>query len=51
LRRVFGGRLRSVVTYGSHAEGDGGDEPVTCLALVESLTALDLEACARAAGG
>src|SRR5437660_1085285 len=49
LRRVFGERLRSVVTYGGHAEGHGGDEPVTCLALVDSLTAVDLEACARAA--
>lgn len=48
LRRVFGDRLRSVVAYGPHAEG-AADAPLTSLALVSSLTAADLEACARAA--
>jgi hypothetical protein len=48
LRRIFGTRLRSVVAYGPHAEG-AADAPLTCLALVTSLTAGDLEACARAA--
>ena len=51
LKRVFGDRLHSIVTYGSHAEGDGGGAPITCLALVTSLTPLDLDACARAASG
>lgn len=48
LRRIFGDRLLSVVLYGSHAENDGGDAPVTCLALVRTLTVADLDACARA---
>lgn len=48
LRRVFADRLRSVVAYGPHAEGVG-DAPLTCLALVTSLTMSDLEACAAAA--
>jgi hypothetical protein len=48
LRSVFGDRLRSVVVYGPHLEGDG-DAPLTCLALVASLTADDLQGCARLA--
>jgi hypothetical protein len=46
LRRVFAGRLRSVVAYGPLLEG-AGDEPLTCLALVGTLELSDLEACAR----
>src|SRR5207302_8116570 len=30
-----------------HAEHHGGDDPVSCLALVASLSAADLDACAR----
>jgi hypothetical protein len=45
LRRVFAGRLRSVVAYGPCVEGDT-DAPLTCLALVDSLGISDLEACA-----
>jgi len=48
LRTVFNDRLRSVVAYGPHLEGDG-DAPLTCLALVASLTADDLQGCARLA--
>jgi hypothetical protein len=48
LRKIFGARLRSVVVYGAHADGVGGDEPVTCLALVASLEVADLDACAGA---
>jgi hypothetical protein len=46
LRRVFGERLRSVATYGPHVEGDTS-APLTCLALVASLTLEDLDACAK----
>jgi hypothetical protein len=45
LRRVFGDRLKSVVAYGAHLDGDD-HAPLTCLALVSSLTADDLHACA-----
>src|SRR5678815_5142901 len=45
LRGVFGDRLRSVAAYGPHVEGDT-TMPLTCLALVASLTADDLNACA-----
>jgi hypothetical protein len=45
LRRVFGDRLKSVVAYGPHLDGDD-HAPLTCLALVGSLTADDLHACA-----
>src|SRR5262245_44443944 len=45
LRRVFGERLKSVVAYGPHLDGNG-DGPLTCLALVSSLTADDLRGCA-----
>jgi hypothetical protein len=48
LRRVFNDRLRSVVAYGPHVEGDG-DAPLTCLALVASLTIEDLQTCATLA--
>ena len=46
LRNVFGDRLRSVVAYGPHIEGEA-DAPLTCMALVSSLTAEDLQGCAR----
>ena len=46
LAQVFDGRLRSVLAYGPHIEGDA-DAPIACLALVESLALTDLEACAR----
>src|SRR5688572_2981566 len=46
LRHVFAGRLRSVVAYGPHIDG-ADHEPLTCLALVETLGLSDLEACAR----
>jgi hypothetical protein len=49
LHNIFGDRLRSVVAYGPHLEGQTS-APLTCLALVASLSAGDLEACARAAG-
>jgi hypothetical protein len=45
LRAIFGVRLRSLVAYGAAAEG-ATDTPLTCLALVTSLGAADLEACA-----
>jgi len=54
LRGIFGDRLRSVVAYGPD---DGGRvlsdaaHPLTCLALVRSLTVGDLEACAARAHG
>jgi hypothetical protein len=48
LRRIFADRLRSLVAYGPSVEGEG-DGLLTCLALVESLTVADLEACARLA--
>ena len=47
LQNVFAERLRSVVVYGSHADGVGDSEPVFCLALVGTLDGADLEACAR----
>ena len=50
LRRVFGDRLRSVVAYGPHVDGVA-DAPLTCLALVTTLTMSDLEACAHVARG
>jgi hypothetical protein len=45
LRTVFGSRLRSVVAYGPHLDGDT-DAPLTCLALVHTLSVEDLDACA-----
>jgi hypothetical protein len=50
LRRVFAGRLRSLVAYGPTVE-HAGDGRLTCLALVDSLTMADLEACAAMAAG
>jgi hypothetical protein len=54
LRAVFRDRLRSVVAYGPQIEnGDGAPSdaahPLSCLALVASLTVADLEACAARA--
>jgi hypothetical protein len=46
LRGIFGDRLRSVVAYGRHLDGETG-APLTCLALVGSLGVADLEACAQ----
>jgi hypothetical protein len=46
LRTVFGDRLLSIVVYGPHLEGHS-EAPLTCLALVTTLTLTDLEACAR----
>ena len=46
LRNVFGSRLQAVVAYGPQIEG-ASHEPLLCLALVESLTAEDLQACAQ----
>jgi hypothetical protein len=51
LTRVFGDRLRSVCVYGAHVEGEGGNTPISCLALVTSLTTSDLDACSRALHG
>jgi hypothetical protein len=50
LRHVFADRLRSLVAYGPAVDG-ARDAPLTCLALVDSLTISDLEACARHAHG
>jgi hypothetical protein len=47
LRRIFSERLRSLVVYGDQV--DSG--PLTCMALVTSLDAVDLDACARAVHG
>ncbi len=47
LRALFRERLSSVVAYGPSVEDGGAGEPVTCLALVTSLGADDLDACAR----
>jgi hypothetical protein len=49
LRDTFSERLRSVVAYGPHLDGDTR-APLTCLALVTELTLTDLESCARRAG-
>jgi hypothetical protein len=49
LRTVFGSRLRSVVAYGPHLDGDSAG-PVTALALVSELTIEDLDACASHTG-
>jgi len=46
LRNVFGDRLVSVAAYGPNLEGHT-TAPLTCLALVTTLTLTDLEACAR----
>lgn len=49
LRGVFADRLRSVVAYGARLEGDA-DAPLTCMALVTSLTTEDLQGCAALSG-
>jgi len=49
LKAVFGPRLRSVVAYGAHLEGDPAG-PITALALVSNLTIEDLDACASHTG-
>jgi len=46
LRNVFGDRLLAMVAYGPRIEG-AADVPLTCLALVASLSAEDLQACAQ----
>ena len=46
LQSVFGDRLRSVVAYGPHIEGNAA-APLACLALVSSHDFADFEACAR----
>ena len=43
LRRIFSDRLQSLVLYGDQVES----QPLTSLALVKSLDAVDLDACAR----
>jgi len=48
LHTIFGARLRSVVAYGPHLDGHA-DGPLTCLALVDTLTVSDLDACAARA--
>jgi hypothetical protein len=50
LRSIFGERLQSVVAYGSRVEG-AAEAPLRCLALVKSLSASDLAACAGKARG
>jgi hypothetical protein len=45
LSTIFGTRLRSVVAYGAHLDGQT-DGPLTCLALVETLAISDLDECA-----
>ena len=50
LQAIFGTRLRSVVAYGARLDGHS-DGPLTCLALVDSLTITDLDACATRASG
>jgi hypothetical protein len=47
LRRIFGDRLVSLVTYGDASDA----APLTCMALVTSVDTVDLDACARAVGG
>jgi len=50
LQAIFGTRLRSVVAYGALLDGHS-DGPLTCLALVDTLTISDLDACAARAAG
>jgi hypothetical protein len=50
LQGIFGSRLRSVVAYGAHLDGHSSD-PLTCLALVDTLAISDLDACAHRAAG
>lgn len=46
LQNVFADRLVALVAYGPRIEGEA-DAPLTCLALVSSLSAEDLQECAR----
>jgi hypothetical protein len=48
LQNVFGVRLLAVVAYGPLIEGTA-NAPLTCLALVRSVTSDDLQACAQSA--
>jgi hypothetical protein len=48
LSTIFGTRLRSVVAYGAHLDGQT-DSPLACLALVDSLSISDLDGCAARA--
>ena len=50
LGGIFRGRLLSIVAYGGQVDGDA-TAPLQTLALVSSLTAADLEACAHLTGG
>lgn len=50
LQAIFGARLRSVVAYGPRLD-DHSEGPVTCLALVDTLTVSDLDACAARTAG
>lgn len=50
LAVVFGPRLRSVAAYGPALDGQP-DAPLACLALVDSLTISDLDACAARSAG
>jgi hypothetical protein len=50
LRAIFGTRLRTVAAYGPVLEGHA-DTPLSCLALVDTLTISDLEACAARGAG
>jgi hypothetical protein len=47
-KRIFGNRLLTIVTYGTSESGDDRTAPekVTCMVLVRSLTADDLDGCA-----
>ena len=49
LGGIFRGRLRSIVVYGGQVDGNA-TAPLQSLALVSSLTAADLEACAHLVG-
>jgi len=46
LKNVFGDRLLALVAYGPRVDGHAS-APLTCLALVSTLTAEDLHACAK----
>jgi hypothetical protein len=48
LGAIFGPRLRSVVAYGAHLDGQP-KSPLTCLALVDTLSLSDLDGCASRA--
>jgi len=50
LQTIFATRLRAVVAYGPRLEEEAGTS-LTCFALVDSLTARDLETCAGRAAG